>query len=259
MLSLLHLLVHKRDALVCSQGLLPPAASGGKGSCALLAQFPKTLGMSYKPLANKPGSYSSPEWNQNLLNYSNPCTSQVMLLQAFSWLAFLSAAVPHHACPPGGAVVASPSASPWIQPSVGFCTTEILICPNFLHLLWSFQLLGDTHLHATAQLISCFTGCILQFFSDGSPSDILWQLISKVGHEFKKYVIWTPLAINCLHALVCLLVFKKLLPFNVNIKGGEEVCDLAILQNRMNLKIVSITSPAQAIRKYISLPQHYIL
>lgn len=98
---------------------------------------------------------------------------------------------------------------PVIQPSVGFYTTEILISSNFLHLLWAFQLLGDTHLHATVQLISCFTGCILQFFSDGSPSDILWQLISKVGHEFKKYVIWAPLTINCLHALFCLVVYFK--------------------------------------------------
>lgn len=123
---------------------------------------------------------------------------------------------------------------PVIQPSVGFYTTEILICPNFLHLLWSFQLLGDTHLHATVQLISCFTGCILQFFSDGSPSDILWQLISKVGHEFKKYVILAPLTINCLHALfVWLFVLKKLLPFNVNSKGWKKVCELAILQSKM--------------------------
>lgn len=96
--------------------------------------------------------------------------------------------------------------TPAIQPRVGFYTMEILICPNFLHLLWSFQLLGDTHLHATVQVISCFTGCILKFFSDGSPSDILWQLISKVGHEFKKHVIWTPLTINRLHAFFFCLV-----------------------------------------------------
>lgn len=37
MLGLLHLLVHRRRSYICSWGLLPPAASGGNGSSALLA------------------------------------------------------------------------------------------------------------------------------------------------------------------------------------------------------------------------------
>lgn len=161
-----------------------------------------------------------------------------MFLQAFSWLAFLEAVVLQSLAMHGpwwrtrGALTLG---IPTIQRTVGFYTMEILICPNFLHLLWSFQFLGDTHLHATVQVISCFTGCILKFFSDGSPSDILWQLSSKVGHEFKKYVIWTPLTINCLHAF-CLFGFfalKKLFPFNVNTEGWEKVCKLATLQSKM--------------------------
>lgn len=149
-----------------------------------------------------------PDETQQLLSYSNSCTSQVMFLQAFSWVAFLSGnrgtAVPCHAQSLMEGLCCPHPQHPCDSAKCGVYTTETVTCPNFLHLLWSFQLLGDTHLHTTVQPISCFSGCILQFFSDGSPSDILWQLISKVGHEFKKYVIWAPLAINCLYArLVC--------------------------------------------------------
>lgn len=148
-----------------------------------------------------------------------------------------------------------------IQTSDGFFTAEILICPNFFHLLWSFQLLGDTHLYATVQLISCFTGCILQFFSDGSPSDILWQLISKVGHEFKKYVIWAPLTINCLYALFLFGWFLRHFTLQCKYQRMKKRLWTGSFtkQDAVNLMIPSITSLEEAIREYMSLLQHYIL
>lgn len=94
-----------------------PGVAGADGPCTLLAQGPsptrdsmhiwclqrinnqhqlllwlgsKGLAVSNKPSVSKPASYWSPKWNTELLNYSNSRTSQVMFLQAFSWLAFLS-------------------------------------------------------------------------------------------------------------------------------------------------------------------------
>lgn len=159
--------------------------------------------LSNKPPVSKTASYSPPRWNPEAaqlfqpLQISGHVPSSMRLTCASFWKQ-QHCGPTQHKVPTEDPLTLSITT---IQPTVGLYTMEIQLWPNFFHLLWSFQLFWDTHLHATVQLISCFTGCILQFFSDGSPSDILWQLISKVGHEFKKYVIWAPLTINYFLAL----------------------------------------------------------
>lgn len=102
-------------------------------------------------LANQSESYSSPKWNQKLLNYSNPCTSQVMLLQAFSWLAFLpgssSAAVPS---------VHVPNEDPW--------------CPHPQHPCEFSQVLG--FIPQRYQPVQTFFTCSDHFSSLGTHTSM---------------------------------------------------------------------------------------
>lgn len=178
-----------------------PTCSGTSGPAGnrqrwfLLAREPR---LSNKPPVSKTASYSPPRWNPEAAQLFQPLqisghVPSSMRLTCASFSKQQHCGPTQHKVPTEDPLTLSITT---IQPTVGLYTMEIQLWPNFFHLLWSFQLFWDTHLHATVQLISCFTGCILQFFSDGSPSDILWQLISKVGHEFKKYVIWAPLTIN---------------------------------------------------------------